>query len=68
MEKLNNSPFRNIKLENHNIEKIAWEKLSVAKRLETALSWGKEIDWMHKKLYGEKLLLKRIREDFKGSR
>lgn len=68
MKKLNNSPFQNLKLENNNIEKIGWRKIPVSKRLELALLWGKEIDWLQKKLYGETIILKKLKQDLKHSK
>lgn len=65
---LRKSPFGNSKLENNNIEEIGWKKFSVAKRLESALLWGKEIECLHKKLYGNKILLKKIKRDLKHSK
>lgn len=65
---MKNSPFGNRKLDNNNIEKIAWQKLSIKDRFEQALSWGKEIEWLHQKLYGKTIKLQKIREDLKNSR
>lgn len=62
------SPFGNQKLDNNNIEKIAMQKLSIKQRLEQALSWGKEIEWLHQKLYGKIIKIQKIKEDLKNSR
>lgn len=63
MKKLKNSLFINSRLENNNVEKIGWRKSPVIKRLESALLWGKEIDWLQKKLYGKTIILKKLKKD-----
>jgi len=62
------SPFGNPKLDDNNIEKIAWQKLPIKKRLEEALSLGKEIEWIHQKIYGKIIKIQKIKEDLKNSR
>lgn len=62
------SPFGNQKLDNNNIEKLAWQKLPIEKRLEQALFWGKEIEWIHQKLYGKVIKIQRIKQDLKNSK
>lgn len=68
MKKLKNSSFTNSRLRNNNIEKIGWKKFQVIKRLESALLWGKEIDWLQKKLYGESIILKKLKQDLRHSK
>lgn len=62
------SPFGNQKLDDNNIEKIAWQKLPIKKRLEEALSWGREIEEIHQKIYGKIIKAQKIKEDLKKSR
>ena len=63
---MKSSPFKNPKLDNNNIEKIYWQKISVKERFEQALSWGKEMEWLHQKIFGKKIKLRKIKEDLKN--
>ncbi|PIZ15361.1 hypothetical protein COY51_05450 [Candidatus Desantisbacteria bacterium CG_4_10_14_0_8_um_filter_39_17] len=60
------SVFGNQKLDNNNIEKIAWQKFPIKKRLEEALSWGKEMEWLHQKLYGKIIKIQKIKKDLEN--
>ena len=59
------SPFANLKLDNNNIEKIAWRRLSIKERLERGLDWGHEIEYIHQKLFGKAKKLSKLQEDLR---
>ena len=57
------SSFGNRKLDNNNVEKMAWHRLPVKERLEKGLSWGCEMEHIHQKLIGKIIKLRKLRSD-----
>jgi hypothetical protein len=56
-------PFANPRLSNNYVEKVAWNRLCVEKRLERGLDWGHEMERIHQKLFGKTIKLQKLQKD-----
>lgn len=61
-------PFVNPKLNNNYVEKIAWNRLSIEKRLERGLDWGYEMERIHQRLFGKIIKLQKLQEDLRAQK
>jgi DNA primase large subunit len=55
--------FKNKQLSDNQIEKAVWRSLSIEERLEKALSWGREIDYIQEKIFGKRIKFLRLKEE-----